>query len=237
MQASAEDRNSRVAIELLPKLFRKLWKRCQNRQFIYARRPFRRHGVDHVAQAAHGLHHIDAELLAQASDEDFDRVRIAIEILVVKMLDDLAARDDPPAMVHQIGEQPIFMRGQLYRLAVDRHAPGFGVEPHRPALQFVGGVARRAAQQGAQPRQHLLHDGKALPHNRRRRRRILAPSRSSGRARSGSAPACPVPPCARRSARKCRPSWAGLCRAPPRHRVRSRRENGPSSPSNAESTA
>ena len=33
----------------------------------------------HVAQPAHGLDQIDAKLLAQPADEDFDRVRVAIE--------------------------------------------------------------------------------------------------------------------------------------------------------------
>ncbi len=38
-----------------------------------------------IAKAAHGLDHIDAELLAQPPDEDLDRVGIAIEILIIKM--------------------------------------------------------------------------------------------------------------------------------------------------------
>ena len=47
---------------------------------------------------------------------------VAIEILLVEMLDDLAAGDDAPGMVHEIGEQPIFVAGQLDRRAVDRDA-------------------------------------------------------------------------------------------------------------------
>ena len=50
--------------------------------------------VDQVAEAAHGLDDVDAELLAQAADEDLDGVRVAVEILVVEVLGQLAARDD-----------------------------------------------------------------------------------------------------------------------------------------------
>ena len=47
-------------------------------------------GADEVAEAARGLDDVDAELLAQAPDEHLDRIRIAVEILLVEMLDDLA---------------------------------------------------------------------------------------------------------------------------------------------------
>ena len=56
-----------------------------------------------IAHAADGLQHIDAELLAQAADEDLDGVRVAVEILVVEMLDQLGARNDLALVVHEIG--------------------------------------------------------------------------------------------------------------------------------------
>jgi len=43
--------------------------------------------LDAIAEAAHGLDHVDADLLAQPADEDLDGVRIAIEVLVIEMLD------------------------------------------------------------------------------------------------------------------------------------------------------
>ena len=48
------------------------------------------------------------------------------------------------------------MRGELDRIAVDRDAAGAGIEADRPASEFALGVAGRAAQQRAHPRQHLF---------------------------------------------------------------------------------
>src|ERR1700752_4399909 len=68
-----------------------------------------------VAEAAHGLDHVDAELAADAADEDLDRVGVAVEILVVEVLAQLGARDHAAGMMHEIGEQPVFVRGELDR--------------------------------------------------------------------------------------------------------------------------
>ena len=113
--------------------------------------------ADRIAEAARGLDDVDAELLAQSPDEHFDRVRVAVEILLVQMFDDLAARDDAPGVVHEIGEQAIFVARELDRHVVHRDAPGAGVEPDRADGQIAGGVAGGAAQQRAQARQHFLH--------------------------------------------------------------------------------
>ena len=48
------------------------------------------------------------------------------------------------------------MAGELDRIAVDRDPAGARVEPHRPAIEFALGVAGRAAQQRAHPRQHFF---------------------------------------------------------------------------------
>src|SRR5437660_1189699 len=47
-----------------------------------------------IAEPAYGLNDINAELFTDAPDEDFDGVRIAVEILVVQMLNQLRPRDD-----------------------------------------------------------------------------------------------------------------------------------------------
>ena len=65
--------------------------------------PSVRVGVEKIAEAAHGLDDVDAELLAQAADEHLDGVRIPVEILVVEVLGQFAPRDDAAGMVHQIG--------------------------------------------------------------------------------------------------------------------------------------
>ena len=86
-----------------------------------------------VAESPHGLDDFHAELLAQPADENLDRVGIAVEILIVEMLDQLGARHHPALMMHQIGEQPIFVRGQLDRVAVDHDAAGPRIETNRTA--------------------------------------------------------------------------------------------------------
>src|SRR5215510_1081676 len=66
-----------------------------------------------VAQAANGLDHVRRDLLAQASDEHLDSIGVAVEILLVEMRDQLGARDDAIVVMHQVGEQPILVRGEL----------------------------------------------------------------------------------------------------------------------------
>src|SRR5918996_4351322 len=68
--------------------------------------------TDAVAESARRLDHVDAELPAQAADEHLDGVGIPVEVLVVQMLGQLGARHDPARMVHQIGEQAVFLGGQ-----------------------------------------------------------------------------------------------------------------------------
>src|ERR1700688_579878 len=58
---------------------------------------------EQITEAAHGLDDFDPEFLADAADEHFDGVAIAIEVLIVKMLDQLGARDHAPGVMHQIG--------------------------------------------------------------------------------------------------------------------------------------
>src|SRR3954454_5715684 len=99
---------------------------------------------EQVTQAPYRLNHVDAQLLTNASDEDLDGVGVAIEILIVKMLDQLGARYHAASVMHEIGEQPIFVRRELDRIAVHRNAPGAGVEPYRPAVELALGVAGRA---------------------------------------------------------------------------------------------
>ena len=111
---------------------------------------------EEIAEPAHGLDHVDAELLADAADEHLDGVGVAVEVLIVEMLDQFGARDHAAGMMHQVGEQPVFVAGELDRIAVDRDAAGAGVEPHRPADELALGVAGGAAQQRADARQHLF---------------------------------------------------------------------------------
>src|SRR6185295_7468723 len=79
---------------------------------------------EQVAEPAHGLDHVDAELLADAADEHLDGVAVAIKVLIVKVLDQFGARDNTPGVMHQVGEQTVFVARQLDRVAVDADASG-----------------------------------------------------------------------------------------------------------------
>src|ERR1700674_1161022 len=101
--------------------------------------------AEQVTEATHGLDHVVAELLAQAANEHLDGIGIAVEVLIVEMLDELGARHHAADVVHQIGEQPVLVRGEPHRIAVDRDAARAGVEEKRPAGELAGGVAGGAA--------------------------------------------------------------------------------------------
>src|ERR1700676_2774525 len=96
---------------------------------------------EQIAEAADGLDDVDPELLADTADEDLDRVGVAVEILVVEMLDQLGARHHAAGMVHQIGEQPILVRGHLDRIAGYADPTGAGIQRYRAAGQLGLGVA------------------------------------------------------------------------------------------------
>src|SRR5215470_1028446 len=95
-----------------------------------------------VAQAANGLDHIGRDLFSQPSDEDLDGVGVAVEILLIKMLDKLGARNDAVVVMHEVGKQPVFMRGELDRLPVQGDARGLGIEAQGPTFDIAPGMAR-----------------------------------------------------------------------------------------------
>src|ERR1700749_3402553 len=70
-----------------------------------------------IAKATHRLNEIGVQFLAQATDEPLDRIRVAVEILIVKMLDQFGARDDLAAMMREIGKQPVLERRELHRIS------------------------------------------------------------------------------------------------------------------------
>src|SRR5262245_27173050 len=89
---------------------------------------------EQIAKPAHGLNDIDAELFADAADEHLDSIGVAIEVLVVEMLDQFAARDHAAGMMHEVGEQAIFVRGELDRIADAGNTSGTGCGANRHAI-------------------------------------------------------------------------------------------------------
>src|SRR5262249_61362472 len=59
-------------------------------------------------------------------------------------------------MMHEVGEQAIFVRGEPDRIAVDRHTTCAGIKPHGAAIELTLGVPSRTPQQCADARQNLL---------------------------------------------------------------------------------
>src|SRR5690606_2732748 len=56
--------------------------------------------VEAVAKSTDGGDHVGTQLLADAGDEDLDRVRIAVEILIVDMFDQFGAAHHLALVVH-----------------------------------------------------------------------------------------------------------------------------------------
>src|SRR3546814_517619 len=109
-----------------------------------------------VAEPADRGDHVLAQLLADARHEHLDRVGIAVEILIVNMLDQLGAAHHLALVVQQIAQQLVFLRGQLHRLAGARNLARARVEPHVAGGQFGRGIARSAADQRAQAGDQVL---------------------------------------------------------------------------------
>src|SRR5262245_23128463 len=65
-----------------------------------------------VAETADGFDHVRRDLLAQPADEHLDGVGIAVEVLLVEVLDQLRARNYPLVVMHEVGEQAILVRGE-----------------------------------------------------------------------------------------------------------------------------
>src|ERR1700683_45258 len=111
---------------------------------------------EQITEAAYRLDHVDAKLFADATNKNLDSVGVAVEVLIVEMLDQFGPRNDAAGVVHQIGEQPVFVRGELHGIAVNGDATRPGVEAHWAAGELALGVARRTAQQRTHARQYFF---------------------------------------------------------------------------------
>src|SRR5690606_13585777 len=75
-----------------------------------------------VAAAAHGLDRLQlafgVELLAQAADEDFQHVGVAVEVLLVDVLGEVGLRDQLPGVHHQVLQHLVLVAGEVDVAAV-----------------------------------------------------------------------------------------------------------------------
>src|SRR6186997_2522838 len=98
-----------------------------------------------VTEAANGSDRIRAQLLSDARYEHLDRVAVAVEVLVVDMLNELGSADDLALVVHQVGQKLIFLGGELHRIPRLGDLAGTRVEPDVARNQLRRGNARGAA--------------------------------------------------------------------------------------------
>src|SRR5579871_1000048 len=66
---------------------------------------------DAITEAAYGLDQVGRDFLTQPADENLDRIRVAVEVLIIEVLDQLGARDHAVAVMHEVFEHLVFVRG------------------------------------------------------------------------------------------------------------------------------
>ena len=112
---------------------------------------------DDVALAALGADELGANLLAQACDQDLDRIALVREILAIDMLGQFALADNAPPVVHQIAKGTELKLCQPERAAVALRVLLPGIEKNTIDLQDGGGMSGGTPDDRAQAGQHLLH--------------------------------------------------------------------------------
>ena len=97
-----------------------------------------------------------AKLFADARYEHFNRVGITVEILIINMLDQLGPRNNLALVVHQVGQQFIFLRGQLHGLPTQRDAARASIKANLANGKLRRSIARCAADQRPKARDQLF---------------------------------------------------------------------------------
>ncbi len=98
----------------------------------------------------------DAEFATDAADQHVEHVGIGIVAIVVDVLAEFGAADDAVRVVHQIGEDPVLLRGQRQRIAIEREAARVRVELQRATPQARRCMAGAAADQRVQAQHQFL---------------------------------------------------------------------------------
>ena len=90
-------------------------------------------------------------LLADPADEHLDRVGVAIKILGIDVVDQLAARHHLAPVLHQVTQHPELVGGELDGGSFVPYLRRRHVEPYPANLEDGAGVARRPAHQRLYP--------------------------------------------------------------------------------------
>src|SRR5690554_4123314 len=93
-----------------------------------------------VAEPPDGLDEVYGKLLAQTADEHLDGVRVAVEVLLVEMLDELGARHDAIPVQHEVGENAVLVGRELDALPVHRDPCRPRIQTERPAFHLIAGM-------------------------------------------------------------------------------------------------
>ena len=100
-----------------------------------------------IAATAYGFDRLEravgVEFLAQATDEHFEDVRIAVEVLLINMLGQIGFRDQFARMHHQILQHLVFVAGQIDVLAADSDGLRGEVECDRATLIYDDQAAQK----------------------------------------------------------------------------------------------
>src|SRR5262249_23523068 len=89
-----------------------------------------------VTQPAHRLNERRAELSPQAADEHLNGIGIAVKVLGIDMLGELALGNHAFSMVHKVRKHAKFMAGQFDLHAFQGHFAGSWIEHKRTAAQL-----------------------------------------------------------------------------------------------------
>src|SRR5258708_14872355 len=99
-------------------------------------------------------------------------------------------------MMHEVGEQAIFVRRQPDGIAVDRYTPCAGIESQGAAIELTLGVPSRTSQQCADARQNLLKMKRlcdVIVSARIEALNLVAPAVAGGKDENRHGPARPPP--------------------------------------------
>ena len=86
-----------------------------------------------------------AQFAADAADEDVQRVGVGVAVARVDVFEDFATADDGARLVHEVGEDAFFLRGEGEAAAVQVEARLQGVVAQAADVQGGVGVAAATA--------------------------------------------------------------------------------------------
>src|SRR5262249_55326295 len=110
-----------------------------------------------VAETADGRDGAGAELLPQTRDEDLDGVGVAVAVVRIDVIQELALRDHTSAMVHEIGKDAELVRGQMHGRTTQGRSRAARIEHDGAAAERGHRLSAGAPDESTHAREHFLH--------------------------------------------------------------------------------